>query len=146
MILPLDAEGSARFRLATLPAIVTLKMMAFYDRLEERKRKDGADIGFTMVHYVLVGDSGARLGQGPDADIMINVGGDLLRAGTMLLGRDMGRLAGEDTRKEVVGHLMTEVGSRSNCPLAQELMQFTKGRFSGSRSLLRDLLNGYEDV
>lgn len=145
-ILPLDAEGSARFRLATLPAIVTLKMMSFYERLEERKRKDGADIGFTMAHYVSVGDNGARLGQGPDADIMNKVEGDLLRAGTMFLGRDMARLAGPATHDEIVGRLRVEVGSHSNCPLAQELTRMTSGNFQRARGLLRDLLNGNESV
>ena len=145
-ILPLGGDGDVRFRLATLPAIVTLKMMSFYDRLEERKRKDGADIGFMMAHYVSVGGNSARLGQGPDAGIMTDVGGDLLRAGTVLLGRDMARLAEPATHDEIVGRLRVEVGSQSNCPLAQELMSVTRGNFQRARGLLRDLLSGYEAV
>ena len=144
VMLPLDAEENPSFRLATLPAIMTLKMMSFYERLEERKRKDGDDIGFTMTHYMRVGDNVARLGQGTDADIMSNVEGDLLRASSVLLGRDMARLAGPATQSEIVSRLRSEISSQSNCPLAQELTRVTKGNFQRARDLLRDLLSGYE--
>ncbi|MEI6646428.1 MAG: hypothetical protein WCP12_10350 [bacterium] len=143
-MLPLDAEENPRCRLATLPAIMTLKMMSFYERLEERKRKDGDDIGFTMTHYMRVGDNVIRLGQGADADIMSNVEGDLLRASSVLLGRDMARLAGPATQSEIVSRLRSEISSQSNCPLAQELTRVTKGNFQRARDLLRDLLSGYE--
>jgi predicted nucleotidyltransferase len=143
-MLPLDVEVNPRFRLATLPAIMTLKMISFYERLEERKRKDGDDIGFTMTHYMRVGDNVARLGQGADADIMNNVGGDLLRASSVLLGRDMARMAGPATQSEITSRLRSEISSQSNCPLAQELTRVTKGNFLRARDLLRDLLSGYE--
>ncbi|NCA83199.1 MAG: hypothetical protein EOM72_10725, partial [Opitutae bacterium] len=136
-ILPLD--GGVRFRLATLPAIVTLKIMSFYERLEERKRKDGADIGFTLAHYVGVGDNRNRLAHGPDADIMDKADGDLQRAGAVLLGRDMAALAGKETGAEVAARLAGEIGSHSKCPLTQELTRQTKGDFQRARSLLRDL-------
>ncbi len=143
-MLPLDAEENPRFRLATLPAIMTLKMMSFYERLEERKRKDGDDIGFTMTHYMRVGDNVTRLGRGADADIMSNVEGDLLRASSVLLGRDMARLAGPATQSEIVSRLRSEISSQSSCPLAQELTHVTRGNFQKARDLLRDLLSGYE--
>lgn len=144
VMLPLDAEENPSFRLATLPAIMTLKMMSFYERLEERKRKDGDDIGFTMTHYMRVGDNVTRLGQGVDADIMSNVEGDLLRASSVLLGRDMARLAGSATQSEILSRLRSEISSQSNCPLGQELTRVTKGNFQRARDLLRDLLSGYE--
>jgi len=123
---------------------MTLKMMSFYERLEERKRKDGDDIGFTMTHYMRVGDNVSRLGQVEDADIMNNVEGDLLRASSVLLGRDMARLAGPATQSVIVSRLRSEISSQSNCPLAQELTRVTKGNFQRARDLLRDLLSGYE--
>lgn len=143
-VLPLG--GGARFRLATLPAIVTLKIMSFYERPDERKRKDGADIGFTLAHYGEVGDNRSRLEQGPDADIMERVGGDLLRADVELLGRDMARLAGAETREEINRHLTAEISSHSKCPLTQELMRQTKGDFQRARDLLQNLQAGYESV
>ena len=143
-IFPLGGDGSVQCRVATLPAIVTLKIMSFYERLEERKRKDGADIGFTLAHYVGVGDNRYRLAHGPDADIMDKVDGDLQRAGAALLGRDMAAFAGKETRAEVAARLAAEIGSHSKCPLTQELTRQTKGDFQRARSLLRDLRAGYE--
>jgi predicted nucleotidyltransferase len=122
VMLTLDAKENPRLRLATMPAIVTLKMISFYECLEVRKRKDGSDIGFAMA----------------------NVDGDLLRASSFLLGRDMARLAGSATRTEILSRLRAESSSRSNCPLAQELTRVTRGDFIRSRELLRDLLSGYE--
>jgi predicted nucleotidyltransferase len=144
VMLTLDAKENPRLRLATMPAIVTLKMISFYECLEVRKRKDGSDIGFAMAHYVEIGDNRARLAKGVDADIMTNVDGDLLRASSFLLGRDMARLAGSATRTEILSRLRAESSSRSNCPLAQELTRVTRGDFIRSRELLRDLLSGYE--
>jgi predicted nucleotidyltransferase len=144
VMLPLDAQEDSRLRLVTLPALMTLKMMSFYERLEERKRKDGDDIGFTMKHYVHVGDNRTRLAQGSDADIMGNVEGDLFRASSFLIGRDMARLAGPTTQTEILSRLRSEISSHSSCPLAQELTRVTRGNFQRARDLLRDLLNGYE--
>ena len=89
---PLNVTTELAIRIATLPAMVILKAVAFYERLEDRKRKDGSDIGFTLAHYLDVGNK-ARLLDGADADIMDQVGGDIQLAGAMLLGRDMRRLA-----------------------------------------------------
>jgi hypothetical protein len=75
---------------------------------------------------------------------MSNVEGDLLRASSVLLGRDMARLAGSATQSEIVSRLRSEISSQSNCPLAQELTRVTKGNFQRARDLLRDLLSGYE--
>jgi len=144
VMLPVDATENPRFRLATLPAIMTLKMMSFYERLAERKRKDGDDIGFTIKHYVNVGDNHIRLVQGVDADIMGHVEGDLLKASSFLLGRDMARLAGPATQTEILSRLHSEISSHSSCPLAQELTRVTKGNFQRARNLLIDLLGGYE--
>jgi len=145
-ILPLDAEENPSFRVATLPGIMTLKMMSFYERLAERKRKDGDDIGFTMTHYMRVGDNVTRLSQGAEADIMNIIEGDLQRASSFLLGRDMARLAKPITQIEILSRLRDEISSQSNCPLAQELTRVTKGNFQRARDLLRDLLNGYESA
>jgi len=55
--------------------MVILKAVAFYERLEDRKRKDGSDISFTLAHSLDIGNK-ARLLDGTDADIMDEAGGD----------------------------------------------------------------------
>ena len=98
------------------------------------------------TEYLSVSPNTTRLTQGSDADIMDLVGGDILLAGCMLLGRDMARLAGNATRSEVVLHLKQEVESHSKCPLVQEIMQFTRGDFVKARSVLDHMLRGYKSV
>lgn len=129
-------------RVATLPAMVLLKAVAFYERLEDRKRKDGADIGFTLDHYLQVGNK-ARLLDGADADIMDQVGGDIQLAGAVLLGRDVARMAQAAARDHIVEKLKLEVGSGTRCPLAREIArQITHGDFGRARHLLGGVMAG----
>ena len=140
----LNVAPKLAVRIATLPAMVILKAVAFYERLEARKRKDGSDIGFTLARYLDVGNR-ARLASGADADVMDLVGGDIQRAGAVLLGRDMGRLAKPPTRELVVAKLRLETGSSSNCPLAKEIQRkVTQGDFARARILLGGILAGME--
>ena len=120
--------------------------MSFYGRLAERKKKDGADIGFILTEYHSIPSSSERLAHGAGGDIMAQVDGDILLAGCILLGRDMSRLASDVTRSKVISHLEHEIVSQSNCPLAQEIMKYTKGNFTKARSLLKHMLEGYQSV
>ena len=140
----LNLTSELAIRIATLPAMVLLKSVAFYERLETRKRKDGADIGFTLTHYLDVGNK-ARLATGVDTDIMDQVGGDIQQASAMLLGRDMGRMARPDTRAHILEKLKLETGSATRCPLAREIARkVTHGDFRWARGLLARMLAGME--
>jgi predicted nucleotidyltransferase len=131
-------------RIATLPAMVVLKCIAFYERLEDRKRKDGGDIAFTLAHYLDVGNK-ARLINGSDTDIMDLVEGDIQLAGAVLLGRDMGRMARPVTHDLLTRKLRMETSSSTFCPLAKEIRSHvTRGDFARARVLLRGLLAGLE--
>ncbi len=142
----LHVTSELALRIATLPAMVILKAVAFYERLEDRRRKDGGDISFTLAHYLDVGNK-ARLLDGTDADIMDQAGGDIQLAGAVLLGRDMGRLAHPVTHDHIAGKLRLETGSSTSCPLAQEIRsRLTRGDFRRARELLRGILSGLESV
>lgn len=143
-MLAVGPDPADRVRVATLPAFVLLKLAALYERPEDRKRKDGADIGFTMEHYVGAGNAG-RLEAGLDADATDQAGGDLLRASALLLGRDVGRLAGAAAYDNLAAHLRAEIGSASRCVLATELRKGpARGDFRRARQLAGDLLAGME--
>lgn len=140
----LNLTSELAIRIATLPGMVLLKSVAFYERLETRKRKDGADIGFTLAHYLEVGNK-ARLAGGADGDIMDQVAGDIQQAGAVLLGRDMGRMARHATRDHILEKLELETGSRTHCPLTREIARrVTHGDFGRARGLLGAILNGME--
>lgn len=142
--LALDADLPQGLRIVTLPAMVTLKLVSFYERLVDRKRKDGADISFTMTHYLAAGTQ-TRLAAGVDADIMDRVEGDLQRAAAMLLGRDMGAILSSVTQSVIAKHLRRETAGSSECPLARELARNgTQGEFQRARVLLQDLLAGLD--
>jgi predicted nucleotidyltransferase len=142
-LMTLGNGGIPGLRVATLPALVLLKCVALYERIEDRKRKDGADIGFIAKRYLDI-ESKDRLLDGPDADIMDRVQGDKELAGCMLLGRDMGRIARPATRDLVTGHLRHETERSSRCPLAREVSRLTLGDFSRARVLLGSILEGME--
>lgn len=140
----LNVTPELAVRIATLPAMVILKAVAFYERLQDRRRKDGGDIGFTLAHYLDVGNK-VRLLNGADADIMDQVGGDIQLAGAVLLGRDMGRLARPITHDHIADKLRMETGSSTSCPLAQEIRsKLARGDFRRARALLRSVLSGME--
>lgn len=133
-------------RIATLPAMVLLKSVAFYERLEDRKRKDGGDIGFTLVHYLDV-EGNTRLQNSENEDIMELVGGDLQLAGAVLLGRDIGRMVQPLAYDFLVTQLRMETSSSTSCPLAKEIRRnVTQGDFARARLLLLGILDGLEAV
>lgn len=133
-------------RIATLASLVILKLIAMYERLADRRKKDSADIGFILARYLDAGNRD-RLLDWRDAGTMDLVEGDLQRAGARLLGADMGRIAAATTREQILQHLEREVGSSSRCPLAQEVSGgVTRGDFQRARRLLRDLKDGMEGV
>ena len=90
------------------PALVMLKIVAVHDRPEDRFKKDGTDIGFVIKHYLDIGNRN-RLKAPPEDDIMARVGDDLDLATAMLLGRDINKIAGEDTLKYVLELLEIEI-------------------------------------
>lgn len=49
-------------------------------------------------------------------------------------------------KDKVISHLKHEVVRQSNCPLAQEVRQYTRGDFKKARSLLEHMLEGYQSV
>ncbi len=77
-------DKNEAIRVATLPAIVTLKIMSFYERPADRRKKDGADIGFILTEYLSVSPNRERLGRNPDGNIMTQVDGDIRLAGCTL--------------------------------------------------------------
>ena len=133
-----------RLRVVTLPGLVVLKLVSFYERPSDRRRKDGADIAFTLAHYLHCGIK-ERLMKDAYTTILDKVGGDIMRASATLLGRDIATITSPGTRQEIMDRLHREVHSGSQCPLAREVSnRVMRGSFSAARTLLGDLLNGVQ--
>lgn len=104
----IEISGNFNIRVASLAGIVLLKMIAFYDRPNERQR-DPQDIRHIMKNYLDAGNI-ERLyePEGSDTDLMDD-NFDYLQTGSELLGRDLSGLLNEKT-----GEIVLEILSEEN--------------------------------
>lgn len=140
--LPLSSPGHPPLNLAvaSVPAIVLLKLVAIMDRPDARHKRDGRDIAFSVAKYLDIGNR-ERLLQGDDADIMGLVQGDLTHASAMLLGRDMGRTFSPGVLSHTGNFLEHEAESSSRCHLVRGMMSHS-GSFPWNRGIVKALLRG----
>ena len=138
-------DGPTQVRVASIPGLVVLKIVAIFDRTEARVKKDTNDIQFIIANYLLTGNR-ARLETGRDSDLMRTPSLDLDVISARLLGRDMARLSSPTTRTRLTAILEHETTSSSACPLAQELRNLLRGDFNRARQILSALLQGFVDA
>ncbi len=136
-------DGITRsIRFVSASGLVLLKIVAIYDRPEARYKKDTADIGFVIDHYLGIGNK-VRMESHPHEDILRAVDGDLDRATARLLGRDISEMVSSDARAYIVNLLKQEVRSRSTCRFTQGLQEsLCKGSFSRARIIVGEILDG----
>lgn len=126
-------------------AMVYLKMFSTYDRPEDRRKKDTADIQFILGNYLdVTGRERLRSG-GSDADVMELEQGDLEKASARVVGRDIGKILNNGSAKELAVILSNETTGGSRCPIAHELAGFYQGQFARARSILSSLKSGFEE-
>ena len=116
LLLPLGPATSLRF--ANAASMVYLKAIAVYDRPEDRRAKDVADIAFVLEHYLDVGHRPRLATGGSDHDTLAEADGDLDLATARLVGRDMGRHVEQDCFDRLTEILTAETESRSRCVIA----------------------------
>ena len=138
-----DSHGAADVRIASIPGLVILKLVALSDS-KGRAGKDADDIEFIISNYLAVGNR-SRVGKGPDGDLIRMEPFDLLLVSARLLGRDMARMSSKPTRVRVGDILRRESAGSGNNPLADELAHRLHGDALRVRQLLAALLQGYEE-
>ncbi len=139
--LRLAERESVPIPVVTLSSLVMLKIVSFYDRPKERRR-DVRDIGFVIGHYLDAGNRERLLTQ---PDLVARAARDSNEAAAVLIGRDMGRVASEATRRYLVERLQQETTSSSACQLAHGLAsQSCNGSFRVARNWLQALIDGIE--
>jgi predicted nucleotidyltransferase len=126
-------------------AMVYLKMIATYDRPDDRRKKDSADIHFVLEHYLAVSQSDRLRSTGTDCDIMEKVGGNLSLATARIAGRDIGATVSASTAELLSEILRIETESGSRCPIVHQLAKFHHGQFQKARILLKSLRNGFDE-
>ena len=139
------ADNCANLRVATLPALVILKLVALREREELRAKRDTNDIDFIMRHSLAAGNRD-RLAAGPDADLGHTDPLDLDSASARLIGRDMARISSPSTRRHLQEMLDLESDSRSRTPFVQELQRYYQGDYRRARAVVQALRAGYREI
>ena len=126
-------------------AMIYLKMFSTYDRPDDRRKKDTADIQFVLKHYLAVsGKERLRTG-GSDADVMELESGDLQKSIARIVGRDIADIICLDAATELSAILSQETTSGHRCPIAHELAGYHQGQFARARSILTSLRDGFDE-
>jgi len=133
-------ESCEEIAVASIPALVALKIVALHDRPDNR-RKDATDIAFIVANYLAVGNR-ERLVSGPDADILPSCESDLDLASAVMIGRDMARFLGAEARALVTGYLQHEVKSGSRCYLVRGMIGTSFPKFERAREVAAAFLRG----
>ena len=136
-----DDHEPVTIPVATIAALVMLKIISFFDRPTERIR-DAQDIGFMIEHY-LDAENLERLLKQPTLVTLAAQSPN--EAAAHLLGQDIGDMASADTHRYLVKKLQHETTSTSDCPLATRLARkLCKGNFGAARNILAALIDGLE--
>jgi predicted nucleotidyltransferase len=141
------AAGEAKVSLTSIPGLVILKLVAIYDRTEERVKKDSDDIEFIMTNYLDAGNR-IRLVSGQDKDLAQGQLLDIEVASARLLGRDMARMSSLLTRERIADILHREAMGSGSCPFTQQLRRLLSsagGRFNRAREVVSAMLAGYTE-
>ncbi len=122
---------------------MTLKIMSFYERLRSGNAKTAQTSGFTLAHYVGVGDNRSRLARNRTRTIMDKTDGDLQRRAPRSSAADMAAFAVKRLGQKSPPALRRRIGSHSKCPLTQETTRARQRAISRElANLLRDLQAG----
>ena len=140
-----EVEIAQRFvvRVASLPGLAILKLLAWADRGIEDSR-DATDLVTIMRRYAEAGNEDRVYG--PEIDVLEAVGYDLALASPRLLGRDAARIAAQATRDQVLALLGHDVlGHR----LAKDMARASRGvedAITEAEALLAQFRTGFDEA
>ena len=96
---PVEVEPGFVVRVASLPGLAILKLIAWADR-GSSDRRDATDLAFVLQRYADAGNAD-RL-YGAEIQVLVSTDYDIDLAGARLLGMDAGRIAAPETRRQVL--------------------------------------------
>lgn len=132
-------------KICTPPAMVMLKLTAWEEKKYERA-KDVQDIGFIMQNYIDAGND-FRLSE-EDNDLHQEEGFDYTKASARILGRDIAKIATEETISFILNVLERENQNDSGLKLLSDMVQrgvSFEDNFKQSQALLIQLKLGITD-
>jgi predicted nucleotidyltransferase len=130
--IPLQIEENLIVRVASIPGLMILKLVAWSDRGRETD-KDGADIYRLLTSYADAGNTDRLYDQ--EMELLETAGFDLQLAGAELLGRDVAHLCApsalavirsviesEDTFERLVNHMVRTSAVAEASPFVQRML------------------------
>jgi len=134
---------SHKFNVATLPAIVLLKLIAYDDRPDQRG-KDPEDIAHILRVYFDIEDE-YIYDQYPELLPIIDRGRDILAA--RVVGREMGKILAGNTRltTRMRGILTQHLENEKGNPFIDLMAKSTKGTIERNLLLITELQQGISD-
>jgi predicted nucleotidyltransferase len=132
-------------KICTPPAMVILKLIAWDEKYPERA-KDGQDIDFIMQNYIEAGND-FRLSE-EDHDLYQENGFDYTKASARILGRDITKIASDETISFIVKILERETKNDSDFRLILDMKQrgvSIEDSYEQSQALLLQLKLGITD-
>ena len=96
---PVEVEPGFVVRVASLPGLAILKLIAWADR-GASDRRDATDLAMILQRYADAGNAD-RL-YGAEIQVLVNTNYDIDLAGARLLGMDAGRIAAPETQSQVL--------------------------------------------
>lgn len=134
-------EGE-RFKMATLPAIVMLKLISFDDRPEDRPN-DPRDVAGIIEHYFelqaeLIYESHSDLFDNPDSN------STLKETAAIVIGREMRKIASRNTQlSERIQHILVKhISEQKNSEFVRGMVREIDGTVEESVKFLKNILKG----
>lgn len=123
-------------RVATIPGIALLKLIAWDERYPDRS-KDAVDLYFFMEKYAEAGNEDRLFEE--DIDVMESEGFDLEHAGIRILGRDMGLMVSPQAGDAIRAILNKETGHQDRYRLVEDISRSNIRLHEESTALLEKL-------
>lgn len=140
-----EIQTGHHFKIATLPSIVLLKLIAFDDRPEKRS-KDARDIANIIEHFF---ELQADLIYNSHADLFSDQDDDqsLPEIAARVIGREMKAIcaANESLRERVIRILKTHIDLKEDSLFVRNMIAETDGTVEQSVKLLRNVLSSFTD-
>lgn len=122
--------------------LALLKIIAWEDRVKEKRSKDATDLAYLFEAYERVSDIRERVYE--VENLMESVGWDLPQASVYLLGKDTATIAKSETKSKIIEILKLSLNEDSTGDLVIEMSDRIESRYETNFNLLTAFSNGFQ--
>lgn len=118
-LLPSEDSSNLNIRFASPPGLTAMKIISWSDSID-RSQKDAQDLSLMFSEYHSILNNADRLYE-THPEILEATGFDIVRSGTILLGKDTAAMLNSETLTKVRAIIDFEAASENNCKLANDM-------------------------